>query len=215
MIDTFILLFLNTLLGYQEATFVYRHTTSNVSEYSTIRIEVQDREFKVYTEGSIYWCDKDFNTIKWQYKNSKDNIDIVAERIKNKIIISGKKANKDFRKVHEVSAKPWNQLVMDIGPLHALGENKNCFECYALRPDNFSINVLAGNYIKVETISVDNKKVKAIETKLSISNLPVLFWSASYWYREIDGVLVKVHTKRGPFAPLTVIELMEEKKSIR
>jgi hypothetical protein len=62
-----------------------------------------------------------------------------------------------------------------------------------------------------EPIVVAGTRVEAVRLKMTVPGLPVLFWSAPWWFRASDGTFLRFEMAQGmPGTPKTILELIGE-----
>ncbi|OGF50668.1 MAG: hypothetical protein A2231_07975 [Candidatus Firestonebacteria bacterium RIFOXYA2_FULL_40_8] len=153
---------------------------------------------------------KEYETVEWKYKDPRKNLDIVAIREGNKIILTGKFGGKENNKKDiYIDARPWHQI-FQLGLMKfAVTETKEkSIEFWGLRPDNpESSGVLAASKDKVETIEVDGKKIEASKLRIGLAGWLSIFWTGDYWFRLSDGLYIKAKPTGNVSA-----ELIEEKE---
>lgn len=150
----------------------------------------------------------DYETIEWRYKSQKGDIDVVAVRQENKIILSGKFGGKENNKKEmSIDNRPWHQIFqLGLMKFAITEKGPDSVEFWGLRPDNpETIGVLAARRDKIETIEVNGKQVEASKLRIGLAGWLSIFWTGDYWFRKSDGLYIKA----APTGNVTA-ELIEE-----
>ena len=148
-------------------------------------------------------------TVEWRYKSKKSELDVVAVREGDKIIVTGKfDCKENNRKELGIDSRPWYQIFqIGVSSFAIAGSGDNSIEFWGLRPDSpGSSGVLAATRDKTETIEVNGKKVEACKLRIGLAGWLSIFWTGDFWFRKTDGVYIKA----SPGGDSSV-ELIEEK----
>ena len=156
---------------------------------------------------------QDFETLEWKEKNPKKNLNVVAIRQKNKIILTGTFDNKkDNKREIYIDDRKWQQIyqlgMMKFAAKENIGKS---IEFWSLNPDEpWNAMVIAANKESLETITLNGKKVKTVRLRICLAGLLSPFWTGDYWYRLSDGFFVRAKISGDLF-----VELKEGKKEIK
>ncbi len=211
-----------TLLGFQAArseTLVYREIVEQDSIWHTYRCEFRDsvyfwesisRQDGEIIEHITALADSNLVNHSCRIRNAKGN-DVQFERRKNKVKIYGKHHGEEFEKTVKLDKAPWAQMFpIFLEDFVASGQQST--EFWVFHPDNLRKAKFRAEIKYDEIVQVDGVAIKSVLVKVSFSNLLSLFWSGKYWYRKSDSRFVRYEGTKGPFTPVSVYELMEEKE---
>lgn len=159
-------------------------------------VTTQDSEIQSYVMNSSY------QTISWEYSNSKENTQIKTE-LKNGIYyIEGIVKSKRYSKTHKSKGKTWYQHIgFALGYL-VKDKSSIAFEC--IRPDNLKLYEMQAD-VK-ETITNDNIKKLRINTHLT--GMLAKYFGSDYYINIENNQFVRYEGVHGaPGTPKTIITL--------
>lgn len=197
----------------------YRFTINEKGQIYQNKVEIKKTEQGYYLKSFVTKEDqkdsvteaklnKDYETVEWRFKSQKGDIDVVAVRQENKLIITGKFGGKENNKKEiGIDNRPWHQI-FQLGMMKfAISEKAPDYvEFWGIRPDNpESVGVLAARREKIETVEVNGKKVETSHLHIGLAGWLSIFWTGDYWFRKSDGLYIKAAPSGGVTA-----ELIEE-----
>ena len=137
---------------------------------------------------------KDYETIEWRFKSQKGDIDVVAVRQDNKILLTGTFGGKENNKKElGIDSRPWHQI-FQLGMMKFAITEKgpDSVEFWGLRPDNpETAGVLAARREKIEIIEINGKKIETSKLRIGLAGWLSIFWTGDYWFRKSDGLYIK------------------------
>lgn len=188
-------------------TLIYNRTdkTGNKTDYS-VQIEKTDTGYIIKEahngDSSIFHTDESFATLKWIKKNPDKNTDITAERVGERIIVSGKVENKEINKNIKIDEKPWLQE-WNAGFQKFIKSGDQKYVFWALDPTAMKrVTTFQLEKKKSETISINGKNVETFYAWLSPTSKMIrkLFWEGEGWsYGKSDGFCVQQKDEDGNF----------------
>lgn len=164
-------------------------------------------------ETQVYTLDESGATIAWTFVRPGENTDIQAVREKEKIILTGLHKGKAVRREFDAGPLPWNQA-FQLGLEKFAAEGGKAMKFWAIGtsgPVAMKIAKLTAEIKSTETIRIEGRAETARHVRLSLSGLKSLLWHGDYWYREADGVFLRYIGRSGPAAPLSIMDLSEER----
>ena len=143
------------------------------------------------------------NTMFWE--GNKNGVPFRAVYESSRIVLSANGREKIFDAEY-----PWIQSFNFGFVSFILGEEKEIIFT-SVRPTDFKSFKMRTEKEEYEEIKIGNKVYKTIKAKVSLTGLLSGFWSAEYWYRLEDGIMVKYEAvEGGPGTPKTMVSLLNE-----
>jgi hypothetical protein len=159
------------------------------------------REIRLTAESSedchLTLMDSSLATRQWSLVNPGAATEITVRREKDVLLLSGQFEGKAVKRVIEIDSAPWYQaLSLSLRTLR--DPEMGSLEFWTLRPDNLEVHKLRAVRKGVEMLEVEGEQVAALRLEVRLTGLKAMFWHASYWLRESDGVFLRY---RGPSGP--------------
>jgi hypothetical protein len=192
----------------------YKRTMYGVVSYSSIEITNSrpDKvliDFKSQDEQSVYTNDKDYNVFEWIYRKEKENTKLKAVRKDNIIEVVGRFKGIEISKEIKIDNAPWYQSA-GTAFSECIKSGDKYKEFWFLNTNNLEHNKMFIKKELEEKIIVNDKDEYAVKVKFSLTGYKSMFWSAYYWFRKSDSVMLKYQGNKGPGTPIMVLELEEE-----
>lgn len=198
----FFILFLLLNVIFFTNTFFYETISGDDEEDLIITIlegkyiyELNQIYYEIYYENN--------QTILWNFSDKNLNIDIKAELIKDNIILKGIHKGQYVEKTFRVNRGLWLQN-SEMGFLYNLDKLDDGLFFYSIAPEDLSLNRLKASFDKSEIIIIDNKEIKAMKIRASLTGILSPFWSSYYWFDE-NYTFVKYKANSFLFVPETTI----------
>ncbi len=195
-------------------SYTYQSTTKGVTVNYMEKVETEKDKIILtgsYANGNRMQtvCSPDFSTQTWEFINPRQDIHIRAERQGNIIKLQGRFKGKEVSQEYKINKRPWYQAwSFSLGAFAISGANK--LEFFTIRDDlkEFTMNVTRQ---QEELVGIGGQNIEAVKVKVSLAGWMSKFWSADYWFRKTDGVLLKSEGMNGPpGTPQTVDQLAKE-----
>ncbi len=181
--------------------FRYREQTGADSFTFLWRAEQGSREVTVTQDqgDEIYSsvCTLDGATLSWQYTRLPDT-DVRAERIGDRIRLSGTLAGKAIDQSRAIDGRPWFQpLSYSLQRMVALDQQTVSF--WTIRPDTLEIVAMKAEKSGVEQIAAGAAMTEdADKVVIRLDGLLSALWQAAYWFRQSDHLFVQYQGTHGP-----------------
>jgi hypothetical protein len=198
----------------EEQSYFYREQTGElINEYQLVYTTkgpyqsiTSKQEQKLFTA----LCHQDGSTVYWSFEDDFGD-KVTARVIGENVQIFGRVDGKIIDSIFSLDGEPWYQpLSYSLRKL--LDNSSKTHRFWTIRPDTFTPVLLQANKLECETIRLDGDEVDACRVEISKSGLMSAFWSASYWFRQSDGLFVQYRGTHGlPGTDETMIELIFEK----
>ncbi len=210
----FLLFLLFPILIFSEVTYDYKIEIGEDVYYSSFSTSKTDSLilyiYRHEVEEQINYYNPDGTTNKFTHIDSTKNIDLIAIRSGNNVILKGTFEGKNIDEVIKLDKAPWKQSMSYSLSEFALGD-KDKIEYWIIRLDKFKGEKMQAEKADAGDITINGKLYHAIKVKISAAGLRSKFWSGHYWFRSSDGLFLKYDGWNGlPGSTKTIIELLEK-----
>jgi hypothetical protein len=210
----FLFLLLFPILIFGEVTSDYKIEIGEDVYYSSFSTSKTDSLilyiYRHEVEEQINYYNPDGTTNKFTHMDSTKNIDLIAIRNGNNVILKGTSEGKNIDEVIKLDKTPWKQSMSYSLSEFALGD-KDKIEYWIIRLDKFKGEKMQAEKAGTEDITINGKQYQAFKVKISAAGLRSKFWSGHYWFRSSDGLFLKYDGWNGlPGSTKTIIELFEK-----
>ncbi|MDJ0785130.1 MAG: hypothetical protein QNJ22_24400 [Desulfosarcinaceae bacterium] len=157
-------------------------------------------------ETSVCRIDDRFDTHQWQIQRWDQDTRLTAKRVAGEIHLTGTHKGLKVERTLKIDADPWYQA----GSLSLRGfAQSRAAETrfWILRPGKYTAHKLIASRKGMDTLEIDGKPVHAHKIRVCLAGWKAPFWSATYWFREEDGLFLRYQGASGPpGSPETVVE---------
>jgi len=207
------LLFLPILL-FSETTNNYKIAIGEDIYYSSFSIAKTDSIilyiYRHEAEEQINYYNQNGITQKFTYKDSVNNVDLIAIKDGRNIILKGTSGEKIIDTVIKIDERSWKQSMSYSLSGFAFGD-KEKIEYWIVRLDKFKGEKMQAEKAGNEDITIKDKEYQAVKVIIKAAGLRSKFWSGHYWFRVSDGLFIKYEGWNGlPGSTKTIIELLEK-----
>jgi len=207
------LLFLPILL-FSETTNNYKIAIGEDIYYSSFSIAKTDSLilyiYRHEEEEQINYYNQNGITQKFTYKDSVNNVDLIAIKDGRNIILKGTSGEKIIDTVIKIDERSWKQSMSYSLSGFAFGD-KEKIEYWIVRLDKFKGEKMQAEKAGNEDITIKDKEYQAVKVIIKAAGLRSKFWSGHYWFRASDGLFLKYEGWNGlPGSTKTIIELLEK-----
>jgi len=207
------LLFLPILL-FSETTNNYKIAIGEDIYYSSFSIAKTDSIilyiYRHEAEEQINYYNQNGITQKFTYKDSVNNVDLIAIKDGRNIILKGTSGEKIIDTVIKIDERSWKQSMSYSLSGFAFGD-KEKIEYWIVRLDKFKGEKMQAEKAGNEDITIKDKEYQAVKVIIKAAGLRSKFWSGHYWFRVSDGLFLKYEGWNGlPGSTKTIIELLEK-----
>ncbi len=205
------LLFLLNMATAQEISkeYMYKRITGDKTNIIKVSFRKDGNQLtEMYSRDNESWTIMmtPNNTMFWG--ENKNGVPFKAVYNNGRIILNHNGRKKIFDVEH-----PWVQS-FNFGFIpFILGKEKKIVFT-TLRPTDFKSFEMTMEKEEYEDIKIGNKVYKTVKVEVSLTGFLSLFWSAEYWYRLEDGIMVKYEAvEGGPGTPKTTVTLLKESQN--
>lgn len=199
-----------SLQAFSQEQLTYRETTGNKVETYMQKIEKTGTGYIVHERSHTIWLDHNYATYKWEYRDSVNGVNIVANRNGNKIYLKGSVKGKKVDKVFNINQQPWYQS-WSFCLKGFLSSNNNNVKFWTIKPDELEVSEFEATKQGKDRVMVNGRKLVTLHIKVNLTGLLAAFWCADFWFRISDFRYLRYESVQGgPGTPLTVIELINE-----
>ena len=207
------LLFLPILL-FSETTNNYKIAIGEDIYYSSFSIAKTDSIilyiYRHEAEEQINYYNQNGITQKFTYKDSVNNVDLIAIKDGRNIILKGTSGEKIIDTVIKIDERSWKQSMSYSLSGFAFGD-KEKIEYWIVRLDKFKGEKMQAEKAGNEDITIKDKEYQAVKVIIKAAGLRSKFWSGHYWFRVSDGLFLKYEGWNGlPGSIKTTIEFLEK-----
>lgn len=158
-------------------------------------------------ESHLIVADATGKSVSWTYRLATGEVRVFS-RSGNKIAMSVNGAT-PVETAGKLDGDPWFASPdFSLAPFVASGESEILF--WTVNPANGKAFKMKGSRKGSETLSINGKKERAVKVEVTAENVPAVFFSMHYWFREADSVFLRfAGTRGGPEAPKILLELAE------
>ena len=200
----------------QSVTYRYTETCGTASgecvttltwNAATERIII-DAEDSAIGESHLIVTDKNGATDSWKCRYPDGDVKIFTRK-GNSIEIS-LNGGSPVQAKGKLDSSPW-YATMDFSLSRFLAGGGTETTFWTVSPENGKTYKMKATKMKEENITVGGKQEKAVRVQVTANDVPAVFFSINYWYRESDSLFLKFEgTRGGPGTPKYVIELADE-----
>lgn len=213
MKKVFLIILLFPILIFGEVTSDYKIAIGEDIYYSSFSTSKTDSLilyiYRHEVEEQINYYNPDGTTTKFTHIDSTRNIDLVAIKDGDNVILKGTSEEKTIDEVIKLDKAPWKQSMSYSLSEFALGDIDK-IEYWIIRLDKFKGEKMQAEKAGTEDITINGRSYHAIKIKISAAGLRSKFWSGHYWFRSSDGLFLKYDGWNGlPGSTKTIIELLE------
>lgn len=194
------------------ADYTFTRTTDLEKLVTTIQIEESPDGIvltkKNLEETTRMLCDSDWNTHRWEYKNTRLEIDLVAARNGDRIRLAGTLEGEAVDEDLEIDARPWFQDPGFCLKKFVRSDSKE-MTFWMIHPSRLSEYPMKVEKVGAETVRVMDQTIETTKTEMSVDKFLIsAFFRAYHWHRKSDGLFVRYLGKGGkPGAPNTLVEI--------
>ena len=168
----------------------------------TIR-ELQDHG----NEERIAAVDSSHSTRSFHFRSASTGTDYRAERLGNRILVTGTRNNRALKREFSINEEPWYQFPEQaLGSLSESAPRSTKF--WLINAGECEIHEMEAVPVGTESISLVGAPVQARKVRVNLTGFASLFWSALYWFGPEDEPHLRYETTEGPGGPKLVIELV-------
>jgi hypothetical protein len=151
--------------------------------------------------------DEGFSTLRCAFRDPSADTEIRLVRSHNCIQVEGTVKGRRFHKTHSIDEDPWYQeWGLGLRSFVLGAEKRHAF--WSINPsDPNMIAKFEANRSAEETLVVNGEEVEAVRLKVSLPGLLAAFFSADYWFRRSDGVLIRVLMPGRAGKPQAIVDL--------
>jgi hypothetical protein len=192
------------LLRYREQTGESSFTFLWRSEQDRTGVTItQDQGDETYSSV----CTPEGTTLSWRYLRRPDT-DIRAERIGDRIQLSGRLDGKVIDQSRTIDGRPWFQpLSFSLQRMVARDAQTATF--WTIRPDTLEIIAMKAEKFGSEQLPRGDFGQTADKVVIRLDGLLSGVWHADYWFRQSDNLFVGYRGTHGPpGTPETSIHLI-------
>ena len=181
------------LLRYREQTGESSFTFLWRSEQDRAGVTItQDQGDETYSSV----CTPEGTTLSWRYIRRPDT-DVRAERIGDRIQLSGRLAGKVIDQSRAIDSRPWYQpLSFSLQRMMARDAQTATF--WTIRPDTLEIIAMKAEKFGSERLPGGDSSQTADKVVIRLDGLLSGVWHADYWFRQSDNLFVGYRGTHGP-----------------
>ena len=143
-------------------------------------------------------CTPEGATLSWHYLHAPDT-DVRAERLGDRIHLSGRFKGKAIEQERPIDGRPWYQpLSYSLQRMVARDLQKAAF--WTIRPDTLEVIAMKAEKTGSEQLAVGLPPVSqgADKVVIRLEGLLSAMWQAEYWFRKSDNLFVQYRGTHGP-----------------
>ncbi len=195
-------------------SYSYRETTGEITTYFYWKLEAHEQQRIVTVhekeKSFVNYCSADGTTWRWQFKDTDNNQDILAERQGDELKITGVRYGEVYENTVELDERPWYQP-LSYSLRNFLHSEEESMSFWTIRADTVEARTLQVKKIGEEEIQVNGTTIIAQRVEVRAEGIFSHFWHGTYWYRKSDKLFLMYRSIHGsPGTPETVVELMSE-----
>lgn len=173
--------------GESSFTFLWRSEKDRAGVIIT-----QDQGDETYSSV----CTLEGATLSWRYIRRPDT-DVRAERIGDRIQLSGRLDGKVIDQGRAIDGRPWFQpLSFSLQRMAASDAQTATF--WTIRPDTLEIIAMQAHKSGTEQLSAGETSHTADKVVIRLDGLLSGVWHADYWFRQSDNLFVAYRGTHGP-----------------
>lgn len=154
---------------------------------------IQDQGDETYSS----LCTPEGRTLSWRYLRPPDT-DVRAERIGDRIHLSGRFDGREINRSEPLDGRPWYQpLSFSLQRMVAGGQQTATF--WTIRPDTLEVVALQAAQSGSEQLpTAPSEEQQADKVVIRLDGLLSALWQAEYWFRPSDHLFVHYRGTHGP-----------------
>ncbi len=181
------------LLRYREQTGESSFTFLWRSEIDRAGVTItQDQGDETYSSV----CTPEGTTLSWRYIRRPDT-DVRAERIGDRIQLSGRLAGKVIDQSRAIDSRPWFQP-LSFSLQRMVARNAQTATFWTIRPDTLEIIAMKAEKFGSEPLPGGDSSQTADKVVIRLDGLLAGVWHADYWFRQSDNLFVEYRGTHGP-----------------
>ncbi len=196
-----------------QETFLYRlHSGTHIETLMyTITKNESILDIRCTQGGETRQIITDFilSTESFHYINSTQGTDYRAVRVGNKITLKGRLKNRGINREFTISGNTWYQAI-EQALEHFADSSQTHITFWFINAEEAELMEMEASKQQTETVQVNGVSQKALHVKINLTGLAALFWSADYWFRPGDNLLLLYRTAEGPGGPEITMEYQGE-----
>jgi hypothetical protein len=158
--------------------------------------------------------DKNYATLEWVYRDYLEGIDLHAVREGNTIRLEGKNRGREVKKTYTIDSLPWRQqFPLDLERFVKSDQDKELFWSIGTNdPADMKIAKFVARKEGGDVVSVNGSNIPVIRVHITFAGALSIVWKADAWHRDDDGEFVRFNSGKAPGYPMTVVEMVSEKR---
>ena len=138
-----------------------------------------------------------------------------ASRQGAKLRVEGTVQGRAVSRTFAIDGHPWYESAERSLQSLALSGSLEPQQFWMVEPYGGDAYLMSGRIERRERVTVDGSSVEAVRVIVRPAGLFSFIWSSTYWFSPTDGTFLRSESIRGilPLVPLTVIELMEDRRA--
>ena len=181
------------ILRYREQTGASSFTFLWRSEQDRSGVTIiQDQGDETYSSV----CTPEGTTLSWRYLRPPDT-DVRAERIGDRIQLSGRLAGKAINQSRTIDSRPWFQP-LSFSLQRMVARNAQTATFWTIRPDTLEIIAMQAKQSGREQLPAGEASQAADKVVIRLDGLLSGVWHADYWFRQSDNLFVAYRGTHGP-----------------
>ena len=152
--------------------------------------------------------DSSFSTLQWMYHDAAEGTAITATRSGDTIVVDGMFKGKKIQATDRIDRDPWYQD-WGIGLKSFVLGNDTTFSFWSINPNDVKqMGKFDAKKEGDESLVVNDAATETKRVRVALQGFLSLFFSADYWFRRSDGVLVQSRTPGASGKPSLMLELV-------
>ena len=177
------------------STFIYEIEKSKKGATRTLSTGYQEEggiELSQLTPGKSekILMSREYDVVRWEMKNEKKKLEIVALRKGNEIVIEGSKKGKPYGEVIQIDATPWFQA-WEIGIDRLMLGNDTLTRFWSVNPDMLKAGLFTAVKAGKELIPVGGEEREAERVDISMKGFSTRLFRAVFWFEPGTGILLR------------------------
>ncbi|MBT4290231.1 MAG: hypothetical protein HOD92_23140 [Deltaproteobacteria bacterium] len=170
-----------------------------------IKTRFQETENPENISTSESLLDQNYELIQTRIRKGHIDSDYQVKKTDQFVFIFGKRKGKSINKKLELTDNPfyWDPK---LGLSGFVKSSKTSLVFQVIRPDNQKVYEMKAERIGLKNISINGKKIVALEIYWSLTGFLSIFFDQTYYYRASDGLFL---TQKKPFENKTMELILE------
>jgi hypothetical protein len=175
-----------------------------LAQDETTGIVTLDARDSALGERHIILADATGTSVSWTYHFASGEVKVFS-RSGDRIAMSVNGAA-PVETAAKLDSDPWFASPdFSLAPFVASGKKEITF--WTVNPANGKAFKMRGTRKECETLSLNGKTERAVKVEVTADNVPAVFFSMQYWFREADCLFLKfAGTRGGPGSPKILVE---------